>query len=289
MRGRVSHRQISLIQSEPQPSVTAQGRIRNRMPIILVMLDIRRGIGETRIKQGGPEMRKILLLAAPLIILAVVFPLSTQPAKADITSGLVAHWPFDDGMVSTEEVVNGNDGVLFGDTNFVIQDLTGTLNDIAPIFGNRDAVDFLGDGDDYVEIPDDPTLDLGDSFTVAAWVNVDNTIGTNPIVSKEIGTISETNYNLQVTGTRAQLAFAWDAAASLNAPTLGTTSCDNLPGGIVSCNVTTVQDVVSANTWHHIAAVYKNSTKTTTIYVDGVKPGLFTRRCECGGERRLTC
>ena len=142
-------------------------------------------------------MRKILLLAAPLIILAVVFPLSTQPAKADITSGLVAHWPFDDGMVSTEEVVNGNDGVLFGDTNFVIQDLTGTLNDIAPIFGNRDAVDFLGDGDDYVEIPDDPTLDLGDSFTVAAWVNVDNTIGTNPIVSKEIGTISETNYNLQ--------------------------------------------------------------------------------------------
>ena len=34
-RGRVSHRQISPIKSGPQPIVTAQGRIRGRMPIVL--------------------------------------------------------------------------------------------------------------------------------------------------------------------------------------------------------------------------------------------------------------
>ncbi len=33
--GRVFHRQISPIKSGPQPIVTAQGRIRGRMPIVL--------------------------------------------------------------------------------------------------------------------------------------------------------------------------------------------------------------------------------------------------------------
>lgn len=195
-------------------------------------------------------------------------------AIAELANAPVLHLAFDDGLDPTMDASgNDNDGTLNGDTTFLVG------AGIAPISENVSAMDFLGDGGDYVEIPDDPTLDLSDNFTVATWVNVngDNdgnpTNGGNPIVSKELASTSESNYNLQVTGFRAQLAFAWNAAASPNTPTLGTSSCDILPGGIVSCNVRTVDNVVSVNTWHHIAAIYNNTTKTIAVYVDGVKQG----------------
>ena len=41
-RGRVSHRQISLIESGPRPIVTAQDRIRGRMPTVLPLSAIER-------------------------------------------------------------------------------------------------------------------------------------------------------------------------------------------------------------------------------------------------------
>ncbi len=41
-RGQVSHRQISSIKSGPQPTVTAQGRIRGRMPTVLPLSAIGR-------------------------------------------------------------------------------------------------------------------------------------------------------------------------------------------------------------------------------------------------------
>jgi len=45
---------------------------------------------------------------------------------------------------------------------------------------------FQGD-DDYVSVPDDPSLDVTDAITVMAWVVVDDTAVRNTLISRSDG------------------------------------------------------------------------------------------------------
>ena len=74
---------------------------------------------------------------------------------ADITSGLVSAWSFNDGTAADK--LGRNDGIIHG----AVQ--------AGGKYGN--CLKFDGT-DDYVEVPDSPSLHLPEGLTVAAWINV---------------------------------------------------------------------------------------------------------------------
>ena len=89
------------------------------------------------------------------LILVVIASLACGLAYAGLTDGLVAYYSFDDGtpkdnsgMGNHGKVVHGNPKVVDGQVG--------------------KALDF--DGDDGIEVPDNPTLQLADALTVACWV-----------------------------------------------------------------------------------------------------------------------
>ena len=102
------------------------------------------------------EKKKLKLLACALAI-----GLSVSLASgADIETGLVGHWAFDDGSGTTALDSTGNsNGTLWGDPQWV----TGKIGDWALEF---DAVeDYVSVG--HVAVHDDFDVEL----TVAGWIN----------------------------------------------------------------------------------------------------------------------
>ena len=197
-------------------------------------------------------------------------------ARADQSSELVLHLPLDDGQDLTADVVLGNDGNLMGNTAFVVQTLGGGTVDIAPIFGNVDALDFPGVAGDYVEVADDPTLDISGSVTVAAWVN----LRTNPSLSvfldkEETPTSAALNYFLGNSGAGPNASFFVtfvDGSATVNTTVQGSATCNGIACGILSAS----PFETAANplgTWRHVAGVYDATTQTLKVYLDGVIDG----------------
>lgn len=98
--------------------------------------------------------------------------------------------------------------------------------------------------DDYIEIPDDPALDISGDLTVAAWINVRSlpTGGDlHTIVSKDW------NYEFHVNSS-GQIYWWWNDSA-------GTTRSF------------TTSSSISLNQWHHVAITYTSGSQI--IYVDG--------------------
>ncbi len=71
-----------------------------------------------------------------------------------LSVGLVAYYPFNGN--ANDESGNGNNGTVFGAT------LT------TDCFGNANSA-YSFDGNDRIDIPDDPTLTLSNQFTIASW------------------------------------------------------------------------------------------------------------------------
>ena len=98
-------------------------------------------------------------------LLLVLFLVSALPLVSaqttecfPVPNDLVAWWPGDG---NANDIVGGNDGTLQNGATFA----TGFVTS-----GNRQAFSFDG-FDDYVSIPDNASLDLGNSpFTIAAWI-----------------------------------------------------------------------------------------------------------------------
>ena len=101
------------------------------------------------------KKKLFLLFMAALCILAM-----PQSARANITDGLIAYWPFDEGSGSTaaDISVNGNDGSING-----AGWTTGK-------FGN--ALNFDG-SNDYVDCGNDASLKPASAVTVSAWIKTD--------------------------------------------------------------------------------------------------------------------
>ena len=227
-------------------------------------------------------MFKCLQTIAGALLLSAAMLFGWQPAHAG--EGPVAHWPFDDGENPTADIVAGNDGTLNGtlngDTAFVVQDLDGTVNDIAPISLNVDALDFGGVAADFVEAADNATLDLPGSFTIAAWVNVRSLNITAFIVTKEkTATPAEFNYSLAIRFTNNPVFFV--SFAESNATTIAVTN--NLGFGACnsrSCFSTGISDFTDGahpfGTWRHLVGVYDATSKTVSVYLDGIKDGETT-------------
>jgi hypothetical protein len=95
---------------------------------------------------------------------------------------------------------------------------------------------------DYVEVPDNPLLDITDALTVTAWVNpsVYPASGLMAVVSKG------TNYSFYITPT-GQLNWRWNTGTA---------------------QLTTAGGAVPLNAWTHIALTFAPGQQT--IYINGV-------------------
>ena len=102
---------------------------------------------------------------------------------------------------------------------------------------------------------------------MSAWVNVDNLTVEHNVVSKDLASTGRSNYTLSVVADRVWMYQTFSSAASPNPATLGVSFCD--PG---LCGIRG-STRLEAGSWHHIAGVYDNASKTMTVYLDGVKDG----------------
>jgi hypothetical protein len=98
-------------------------------------------------------MRLVLIIIA---LSAIVCASAYADISSELANGMVSAWLFNDG--EAVDFVGGNHGTVYGATGAT--DKT-----------RGDCLSFDG-VDDYVEIPDDPSLHLPEGLTVAAWMNV---------------------------------------------------------------------------------------------------------------------
>ena len=98
------------------------------------------------------------------------------------TADLVGNWTFDDGAgsIAADKSGNGNDGALIGGPTWIAGTLGGALS-------------FDG-ADDTVEVPHHPVFDMGESMTIAAWVNLDNATNYYFIAAKGPSGTAGDNY-----------------------------------------------------------------------------------------------
>jgi hypothetical protein len=155
------------------------------------------------------------------------------------TTGLVGYWPLDAvGNGRATDWVAGNDGT----TNGGVSVATGRVGGAARFDGQ----------DDYVRIPDAPTLDRTQALTLAAWVYAAG--GQDDyarILSRERSGVGNRQYNL-----------GFDSAGNDPRTVVDTTSQD---GVTVSGSVPTAG---MRDSWHHVALTF-DAADAAQLYVDG--------------------
>lgn len=171
-----------------------------------------------------------------------------KTVTAVFESSLVGYWKMDDGTgnIATDSSGNDNHGTLMPASPDWTSD--GKING---------ALDFDGI-DDYVEIPDDPTLDITDEITIMAWLyseSWDEDSYPSPDDTTENGIITKAGdedwgvWNLHYKTTDEGFRFE----VSLDGT--GVSVFEETPS-------------TSLNTWYHIAGVYDGS--EIILYINGV-------------------
>ena len=166
-------------------------------------------------------MRKMI---SPILVLALTAGLATGVANADIESGLVGYWKFNEGggSIVYDDSGNGLDGMLVGDARRVDS-----------LEGLRGALDF--DGNDYVRIPGSEGVHITGAITVAAWVNI-RRVYTDWM---SIATKADTGWRLSTLMSERRFHFA-------------------LTGG-PPWHYVNGEIVVPAGEWYHVCATFDGS------------------------------
>lgn len=155
-------------------------------------------------------------------------------------SGLVSWWPLDG---NADDIQDGNPATLFGGPGFA----TGHVGQALQLDGL----------DDYAMVPEASNLNVGDSsgLTIEGWINPSSVSipGGQPIVEWSAGT-GDTYPGLHL----------W----------IGTISPGDIFVNLVSDSatdhvITTNANVLSANTWQHVALTYDKTTGIARLYVNG--------------------
>lgn len=143
------------------------------------------------------------------LILCTAFFLSGKLPAQDITTGLVAYYPLDGN--ANDSSGNNNHGTVMGGAALTTDR-----------FGQANKA-FSFDGvDDYISVPDSPTLQSPDSaVTFAAWVNLTAfdpggfaSLGVKPAAAADGG-----QYGIQLESTGAFAIYLSDSAAYLESTT----------------------------------------------------------------------
>jgi hypothetical protein len=180
-------------------------------------------------------------------------------ARADITSGLVGYWTFDDGSGSTaaDSTANANNGTLvnFSDATYTSMWTTNAWLNKALLFNQS------GEGTDtYVSVNDSSSIEsmtTAKQWTLSAWVKPSVAGGSQTanagIISK--GNLNLESFSLYMSGGKFATIFH-NAAGSGTESVSGTTT-------------------PAANTWYHVVATVLepkgNATAEAIVWVNGVR------------------
>ena len=152
-----------------------------------------------------------------------------DPASED---NLVAYYKFNEtsGMTLTDSK---------GSNNGTLTNMTGSEWETSPaMFGPKNCLDFDG-SNDYVIISDHESLDLTTNLTIEAWIYA-NTLGAYEGIVSKYHVSAANGYTFRLSGAG---------------------------GGLDFDGVYTENNLISTNTWYHVAAV-KNS-ESYDIYING--------------------
>lgn len=178
-------------------------------------------------------MKKFLVLLCTAIVIILINGL----AYADICNGLVAYYPFNGN--ADDASGNYNHGAIYGAT------LT------TDRVGNADSAYQFDGVDDYIEIPNDPSLNEYDNLSIVAWIKTDSG-----------GRIIQKMTWRDCGGVRS----GWMMTGGTNLVTqfgVGTYPDDRMPGFTA--------DAIKLNDseWHLIGFTWDDANDTVKIYVDG--------------------
>jgi hypothetical protein len=170
-----------------------------------------------------------------ILVVALGVPQSLYAQCVPPPSGMVAWWPGDN---NTNDIINHNNGTLVGGATYG----SGKVNDAF----------YLALNEDWVEVPDDPTLDFGTGdFTIDAWIKTSSNKYAY-IVDKHDTVPHRRGYRMFIAGGR--LFFS-----------LGDGSSEMFYNNYSNFNH------LNDDYWHHVAvAVERNSTTGGKIYIDGL-------------------
>ncbi|MBI2346926.1 MAG: M36 family metallopeptidase [Deltaproteobacteria bacterium] len=193
------------------------------------------------------------------------FPVGCQCVSAPAPGHLVAWWPLDEttrradifSTVTAQDIIGGHDGTHEGPCG------AGICDDFPiPVDGMVDgALEFDG-YDDYVNVPDDDSLDVGTGdFTIDAWIKPHGISGTMAIVDKRFpgagGVFPMKGYSL----------FLEDGCLSLSIGD-GMSETYTVPSAMCLSSVETH--------WYHVgAAVERGQAGGVLLAVSSFDDGLF--------------
>jgi len=170
--------------------------------------------------------------------------------------GLAGYWSFDDEAdVVRDGSPNGNHGVLVGRPQLHDAHRSPEEAEQAfPIPGAGYVRPFDG-VDDFLVVPDSEQLDVGDPFTVEAWVKVRDLSGQHVILSKEAA--GDNGWALLVTQENDRYALTFSMGDGEQTHGLST------------------RVAYERNQWHHVAASWHKN--KAAVLVDGrlVSTGTF--------------
>lgn len=165
-------------------------------------------------------------------------------------AGLVAYWPMDESSGSTiDEPISSADA---------------TASETTIIDGKFSSARYFDGSNDYASISSSSILDLGDDFSIEAWVY-------QPTLSSEGAIISTLDVNSPNNSYGYAFRTNTNGSYGLNANSL------LLQLGTPTWNWgfwTSPTNSFTAGQWHHVAVTVENATtasKTVYFYIDGVR------------------
>lgn len=196
----------------------------------------------------GKKIFSVLVIA---IFLATV-------GGANASEGLVSYWNFDEGSGTVAlDFVGDNNGIIFGATS---------TNGICGLALSFDGLD------DYVDVPDDVSLEFPGAMSICSWVNTDVTSGRRFIAAKiHYGMYYDGGYALVLDDMPRMTGGSFRA---------GFYKADGIAGG-AGYNYGTNSNwdrVLShktdweTNRWYHICGVWDGTTNPDNmkLYIDGL-------------------
>jgi alpha-L-arabinofuranosidase len=183
---------------------------------------------------------KLMRILAGVVVMAAVALACAASSMAAQSPPLTGHWPFDEGSGTTasDSSGGGHPLTLQGGAAWAPGTVgTGALS----LNGNQQYAQSAA-----------PVIDTTQSFTVSAWVYLNNVNGYQTFVSQDGSQIS--GFFLQLRGDTHQFAFtrpAYDSPKAL---------------GIIATDAAVIPQ---PDEWYHLTGVYDASAQTISLYVNG--------------------
>ena len=185
----------------------------------------------------------LIVVSVLLLLLVGCGSKSPKPTATQTSAGpLVAQWQFDETSGTSAADASGLDN-------------KGTLHDVTWSAGKiGNAAEFDG-AKSYMEVADSDSLDLSDSFTITAWINLAEIgKGRQVLLQKRVADTNDvyTNYTLYAQWTQDALALV-------------------VGNGTKRVGYLSSKGIDTANKWHHIAVALGGG--KVRFYIDGALAG----------------